>query len=882
MPRLVRASLVVALTLRATLAAAQVADSSFWVTNGPVNAIVRHGNTVYLGGGFTTVGPVTGGGVPVSAATAAALPFPKVNGSINTVLADGDGGWYIGGSFDHVGGAARANLAHVRSDGVIAAWAPDPDGFVFALAASEERIYVAGDFTTIDGQPRNGLAAVDSGAGHVASWDPSPSGGPIRALEVDASRVYVGGEFTSIGGQPRAGIAALDVASGLAAAWNPGLAGGAVEALASAGSILYVAGSFTSLGGQPRSGIAAVDSSTGLVTAWNPAASDPSVHALALSGGTLYAGGYFTSIGGQLRAGLAALDVTTGLATGWNPGVSSYVLSLAVSGSTVYVGGDFVACGGATRNHVAAVDATTGVATAWDPNANLVVRAVAANGGAVFIGGGFTSVGGVTRRNLAAFDAATGAVTAWNPAPNSGVSALAASGGTIWAGGSFSNIGGQTRLCVAALDTVTGAATAWNAGIVGATPFVTALAPSGGLLYVGGAFRNIGGQPRNRIAALDTGTGAATGWNPDADAQVSALAVSANRVYVSGAFTEIGGNSRIHVAALDAVTGNATSWSPAIDGNVLAFATSGDRVFLGGAFDHIGSLPRYGLGAVDSAMGVVTGWNPDLLETSAIVYALALRGNILYAGGSFTIADGRPRHRLVALDATTGSATPWNPDANSTVNALAIAGNTVYAGGSFTTIGGTLRSGVAALTADISTAVLVSLARAAAYPDRVELEWRLAGDPVSSVTIQRREDGQPWGAVNTIAPRARAVSFTDRDVTAGRRYGYRLAWEERGAETFSGEVPVSVPSTPAFALLGARPDPSRGAPVVDLALPDAAPATLELIDVAGRCIARHPVGHLGAGRHSVDLTGTPLAPGVYTIRLERRGETLARRAVVLK
>ena len=36
------------------------------------------------------------------------------------------------------------------------------------------------------------------------------------------------------------------------------------------------------------------------------------------------------------------------------------------------------------------------------------------------------------------------------------------------------------------------------------------------VIYAGGEFGNIGGQTRHRIAAIDTGSGSATAWDPDA------------------------------------------------------------------------------------------------------------------------------------------------------------------------------------------------------------------------------------------------------------------------------------------------------------------------------------------------------------------------------
>ncbi len=109
------------------------------------------------------------------------------------------------------------------------------------------------------------------------------------------------------------------------------------------------------------------------------------------------------------------------------------------------------------------------------------------------------------------------------------------SGPTVYAGGDFDHIGGQDRNHIAAIDATTGAATSWNPDPngIGTRP-AEPLAVSGSTVYVGGGFTSIGGQPRNRIAALDATTGAATSWNPNANLGVSALVVSGSTVYVGG------------------------------------------------------------------------------------------------------------------------------------------------------------------------------------------------------------------------------------------------------------------------------------------------------------------------------------------------------------
>jgi len=551
--------------------------------------------------------------------------------------------------------------------------------------------------------------------------------GPVYAIAPTTSAVYIGGSFTSVGPRTGPGVG-IDKSTAGSTGLSP-VAGGDVWAVAADGSGgFYIGGRFTRVGLYPRLHLAHILANGTVDQSFNPRPPGP-VHALALSGSTLYVGGNFTVIGGQRRSRIAAIDATTGQTTEWDPAANYAVRSLAVTGSTVYAAGNFTSIGGEPRNRIAAIDAATGQVNGWNPNANNQVYALALSDQTVYAAGRFDSIGGRSRSRIAALDRTTGQATSWNPSATGNVYALAISGDTVYAGGNFGTIGGRQRNRIAALDALTGTATNWNpdAGPHYSPAHVHALAVSGQRIYAGGHFFSIGGQTRHGIAALDSTTGEATNWDPNAQffggysGEVDALAVSGQTVYAGGHFNSIGGKTRHNIAALDPNTGALTSWRPEArtpelswnyentNTDVHALAASGDTVYAGGLFSSIGGEPRVGLAALDATTGMAKSWDPNVVWKSqgqvndrGIVYELRLSGQTLYIGGSFNSIDGKPRVGIAAANPAAGEVTAWNPGTTAarygpTVEAIAVSGETVYVGGQFVSAGGRSRNNIAAL-----------------------------------------------------------------------------------------------------------------------------------------------------------------------------------------
>jgi len=677
----------------------------FWRTDGPVLAILVTNDTVYLGGQFNYVGPDNGNANVVDAATGELRPgFPKVNGPVHCAASDGQGGWYIGGAFSSVGGMVRSNLAHVLADNTVdPRWNPQANGSNMVIRVSGGTVYVGGAFTRIGATPRNRIAALDAVTGQPTGWNPNASA-LVTTMELAGNLLYVGGNFTTIGGASRARLAALDLTTGLATSWNPG-AQALVNDLEVVGNVVYVAGSFTSVGGSPRNRIAALSTTANTALGWNPNASGP-VSALAVVGNTVYAAGSFVSIGSQNRNGLAALDATTGLATSWDPNPNGAALSLQVSGDTIYVGGAFTSIAGETRPGLAALDAS-GALTAWNPLVSTLspggaalVRFILLADKNLLVNGDFNSVGGVRRRNLAALSVATGEALAWNPEANSNVLALAYADNIVYVGGLFTNIAGLERRRLAALDGTTGEATPWNPNVLGraSVGVFALLAADGNRLYVGGNFTNVSGVPRNSLALYSRIAGVFENWNPNPGASaanqspsINALALSGNTLYVGGDFVTIGGQPRLRLAALDTTSGDTlAAFNTGANNTVTALAVSGNTLYVGGAFTNIAGQIRGRLAALDAITGAPTTWNPDAtpVATATRVNTLVVANNSVYAGGAFTAIGGAFRNRAGGLRVSDGQAHDWNPDANAPVRALYRTADALYMGGEFTTLGG--------------------------------------------------------------------------------------------------------------------------------------------------------------------------------------------------
>jgi FG-GAP-like repeat/Secretion system C-terminal sorting domain len=148
----------------------------------------------------------------------------------------------------------------------------------------------------------------------------------------------------------------------------------------------------------------------------------------------------------------------------------------------------------------------------------------------------------------------------------------------------------------------------------------------------------------------------------------------------------------------------------------------------------------------------------------------------------------------------------------------------------------------------------------------------------SAAFLERSASASAWQSLaRVVADAAGRLAYSDSDVQPGVRYSYRL----RVGTWLSAETSVELPHL-VFAFEGARPNPTTQDVIVAFTLPDASPATLELIDVSGRRV-RMEQARVEAGRQTVDLTrGTTLPAGFYWVRLTQGARRATAKVVVIR
>jgi hypothetical protein len=239
------------------------------------------------------------------------LPTVQVNGVVWDQVIVGNR-VYVAGNFTAARppgaapGTNETSRSHllafdITTGALIGSWAPSANAQARSIAASADgsRIFVAGDFTSVNGVARNRLAAIDAATGAViGSFNPSPNG-RVAELVVSGNTLYLGGVFSVVGGRTRHRVAAVDATSGAVSSWAPAVDAEVMAITVPPGSgKVVLGGRFTTINGATNRGMGAVSASTGATLPWPVNqiivnwGQDASIWSLNNDGATVYGTGY--------------------------------------------------------------------------------------------------------------------------------------------------------------------------------------------------------------------------------------------------------------------------------------------------------------------------------------------------------------------------------------------------------------------------------------------------------------------------------------------------------------------------------------------------------------------------------------------------------------
>jgi Domain of unknown function (DUF5122) beta-propeller len=359
------------------LAALGQSPAPSFQTDDTVHAMVRVGGVIYIAGAFLNVRPA---GSP-----------PDTNETPRQFVA----------AFNESTGDLMQN------------WTVSPNATVRSLAVSStgKGIILGGDFTTVDGQTHKHLARVRAclnpsgdtcGTGStLAAWN-AHTNGSVYAITSAGSRVFVGGNFTTIDGVRHRSLGAVNLTSGAVLKWTAN-ANGEVRALlkSPAGTRIFAGGTFTKIGRQNQSHLTVLNASTAKILPW---AQKPAfrVKALALDAKNVY-------VAGAGRGGFIEADGITRGKLHWRAQADGNIIGVAVSRNILMATGHFRLFGSKhfPRVHLAALSAATGkVDQSWVADENQVLGGFSVLGSRdhVWAGGDFTKVSGVDQQGFAQFD----------------------------------------------------------------------------------------------------------------------------------------------------------------------------------------------------------------------------------------------------------------------------------------------------------------------------------------------------------------------------------------------------------------------------------------------------------------------------------------------
>lgn len=739
-----------------SLNAQKPSDSLILATDGTIEATVIAGDYLYIGGTFThlgeKVGPVAffkngSSGPEKNKPIFGDLRPYWMSDKVFAVFPDGNGGWFVGGTFDKVNNQKHNIFVHILPDNSIdRAWDLNwnPGGHINVIKKEKNYLYIGGTMSITDqqGNLHKHVCRIDLGTREVDPvWNPGLSdAGHIDKIEIGKDKIFLSGWVGKVEGFPQDALVTVDKITGKRLSFPTT---SSVTAMKLMGDTLLIGQqsmywSYYPDGfGYIAKGIIRLDEQTDIPTLANAPEGYFYASISDGNGGWYVAGHYGTDGIYHLNKDLKKMENFT-QNTIYSFSTDTRML---LCGNALYVTtqGKPIDINGTTFSYLYKLDAVTGqIDTSFHPQPRAAVFSLSPHGDTLFVGGDFDTIAGEFRSGLAAFNTKTGALLPWAPVIHlsnyeSGFTGGKRSIKTIKMLNDILYIGGKFQISTPNLDKI-------RTGIYGLArynlktgnidtafhihtsyyqqPVITGMDFSSNRLYFTGFFtiKGTNGEDIDNAAILNISSRVTAPVNNDFHFSYSGeggpqVKILDNTVYFWGmGATQLStGISRPNFVSLNASDNSLTGWNPQPNGNVYSFSVSNSKFLLSGGFYFLKSYPNNFGGINSSTLNYVT--FPDLEDANDIV----LSDKYIFIGGNFSKYNDSTVNGLARLKRKDLSYTPFphkitNNNTRASIGCLSLGSEGLYVVGyysnPFNMVGGNTRQNICLLdteTAELKT-----------------------------------------------------------------------------------------------------------------------------------------------------------------------------------
>jgi len=268
--------------------------------------------------------------------------------------------------------------------------------------------------------------------------------------------------------------------------------------------------------------------------------------------------------------------------------------------------------------------------------------------GNLFAGGNFGMAGNVLASNVAQWNGiswdSAGMGVLPQPGTSSGVYAEVVYNGNLYVGGAFTN-NGVYKNNIAQWNGIKWDSVGSGTGTLG---YINALQVYNGNLFVGGVIDTAGGEPVSDIAQWNGVKWDSVSSGVSGFGYINALQVYEGNLYAGGVFDTIG-----HIAAKNIAKWNGTQWSAVsggitggVNSGVCSFCIYNGQLYAGGIFDSAGGQKANNIASWNGSTWSSVGPGIRPLNRNKGVFALAVYGSILCAGGIFDSVGNQPVNNI--------------------------------------------------------------------------------------------------------------------------------------------------------------------------------------------------------------------------------------------